>query len=163
MSIVSLPISIIVTFAAMHRFNYSFNIMTLLSLGCSVGVLVTNGQEEIASLANLITLRFAEANADYIREIGQLWRSALTESVEQFPQAISAVEGHGLLSSLVFQETDKAVAFSKIMSQKFCIDVSVQTYKANCPPAVLMKPPLITSQKAIDLIKRAIGQTLKEL
>ena len=127
------------------------------------GALVTNGQEEIASLANLITLHFAEANADYIREIGQLWRSALTESVEQFPKAISAVEGHGLLSSLVFQETDKAVAFSKIMSQKFCIDVSVQTYKANCPPAVLMKPPLITSQKAIDIIKRAIGQTLKEL
>ena len=40
--IVSMPISIVVTFAAMHCFDYSFNIMTLLSLGCSVGVLVTN-------------------------------------------------------------------------------------------------------------------------
>ncbi len=39
---VSMPISVIVTFAVMAYFNYSFNIMTLLSLGCSVGVLVTN-------------------------------------------------------------------------------------------------------------------------
>lgn len=39
---ISMPISVIVTFAVMAYFNYSFNIMTLLSLGCSVGVLVTN-------------------------------------------------------------------------------------------------------------------------
>ena len=39
---ISMPISVIVTFALMAYFNYSFNIMTLLSLGCSVGVLVTN-------------------------------------------------------------------------------------------------------------------------
>lgn len=39
---VSMPISIIVTFALMAYLGYSFNIMTLLSLGCSVGVLVTN-------------------------------------------------------------------------------------------------------------------------
>ncbi len=39
---VSMPISVVVTFAVMAYFNYSFNIMTLLSLGCSVGVLVTN-------------------------------------------------------------------------------------------------------------------------
>ena len=39
---VSMPISVIVTFAAMVALDYSFNIMTLLSLGCSVGILVTN-------------------------------------------------------------------------------------------------------------------------
>ncbi len=39
---ISMPISVVVTFAAMHYLGYSFNIMTLLSLGCSVGVLVTN-------------------------------------------------------------------------------------------------------------------------
>ena len=40
--IVSMPISIAVTFGIMQYLQYSFNIMTLLSLGCSVGVLVTN-------------------------------------------------------------------------------------------------------------------------
>ena len=39
---VSMPISVIVTFALMKYLDYSFNIMTLLALGCSVGVLVTN-------------------------------------------------------------------------------------------------------------------------
>ncbi|MBE6357026.1 MAG: efflux RND transporter permease subunit [Lentisphaerae bacterium] len=39
---ISMPISVVVTFAAMAFMDYSFNIMTLLSLGCSVGVLVTN-------------------------------------------------------------------------------------------------------------------------
>ena len=39
---VSMPISVVVTFAVMAYLGYSFNIMTLLSLGCSVGVLVTN-------------------------------------------------------------------------------------------------------------------------
>ncbi|MBO5721660.1 MAG: efflux RND transporter permease subunit, partial [Lentisphaeria bacterium] len=39
---ISMPISVVVTFTAMAWLNYSFNIMTLLSLGCSVGVLVTN-------------------------------------------------------------------------------------------------------------------------
>ena len=39
---ISMPISVIVTFAVMYYLGYSFNIMTLLSLGCSVGILVTN-------------------------------------------------------------------------------------------------------------------------
>ncbi len=39
---ISMPISVVVTFAIMEYMDYSFNIMTLMSLGCSVGVLVTN-------------------------------------------------------------------------------------------------------------------------
>ena len=39
---VTMPISVIITFSMMAYLNYSFNIMTLLALGCSVGVLVTN-------------------------------------------------------------------------------------------------------------------------
>ena len=40
--LVSMPVSVVVTFAAMHFMKYTFNTMTLLALGCSVGVLVTN-------------------------------------------------------------------------------------------------------------------------
>ena len=40
--IISMPVSVVVTFATMEALGYTFNIMTLLSLGCSVGVLVTN-------------------------------------------------------------------------------------------------------------------------
>ena len=51
---VSMPISIIVTFALMAYLGYSFNIMTLLSLGCSVGVLVTNS---IVVIENILIKR----------------------------------------------------------------------------------------------------------
>ncbi|MBE6403391.1 MAG: efflux RND transporter permease subunit [Lentisphaerae bacterium] len=49
---VSMPISVVVTFAAMVWLGYSFNIMTLLSLGCSVGVLVTNSIVVIENIFN---------------------------------------------------------------------------------------------------------------
>ncbi len=49
---ISMPISVIVTFACMVWLNYSFNIMTLLSLGCSVGVLVTNSIVVIENIYN---------------------------------------------------------------------------------------------------------------
>jgi len=40
--IVTMPVSVIITFAAMKIMNYTFDMMTLISLGCSTGVLVTN-------------------------------------------------------------------------------------------------------------------------
>lgn len=40
--VISMPVSIIITFVAVKLLNYSFNMMTLVSLGCSAGVLVTN-------------------------------------------------------------------------------------------------------------------------
>ncbi|MBR4956999.1 MAG: efflux RND transporter permease subunit, partial [Lentisphaeria bacterium] len=39
---ISMPVSVAVTFGMMQYLDYTFNVMTLLSLGCSVGVLVTN-------------------------------------------------------------------------------------------------------------------------
>ena len=39
---ISMPVSIIITFSAMKILNYTFDMMTLVSLGCSAGVLVTN-------------------------------------------------------------------------------------------------------------------------
>ena len=33
-----------------------------------------------------------------------------------------------------------------------CIDASAQIYKANCGPAMLMKPPVIASEATIDYI-----------
>ncbi|MGN0878783.1 MAG: efflux RND transporter permease subunit [Oligosphaeraceae bacterium] len=49
---VSMPVSIVVTFAFMAAMGYTFNIMTLLSMGCSVGVLVTNS---IVVIENIFT------------------------------------------------------------------------------------------------------------
>ena len=39
---ISMPVSIIISFIAMKGLDYTFDMMTLVSLGCSAGVLVTN-------------------------------------------------------------------------------------------------------------------------
>ena len=60
---VTMPISVIVTFSMMAYLNYSFNIMTLLALGCSVGVLVTNSIVVIENIFRHLDRRATVRNA----------------------------------------------------------------------------------------------------
>ncbi|MFA5433025.1 MAG: efflux RND transporter permease subunit [Candidatus Paceibacterota bacterium] len=47
---VTMPVSIVITFLAMRFLDYSFDMTTLLSLGCSTGVLVSNSVVVIESI-----------------------------------------------------------------------------------------------------------------
>jgi len=123
------------------------------------GALVTNGQEELASLAYLITMEFAEKNAEKIEQMGNYIEASLKSLVESYPLIIDKVEGKGHLAAIHFSSVDMTVKFAKIMNS-FCIDISAQTYKANCPPAALMKLPLITSVKAVDYLVIKIKEAL---
>ncbi len=49
---ITMPVSVIVTFATMQFMNYTFDMMTLISLGCSAGVLVTNSIVVIENIFN---------------------------------------------------------------------------------------------------------------
>jgi len=60
---VTMPISVIITFSMMAYLNYSFNIMTLLALGCSVGVLVTNSIVVIENIFRHLDRRATVRNA----------------------------------------------------------------------------------------------------
>ncbi|MDD5596401.1 MAG: efflux RND transporter permease subunit [Victivallaceae bacterium] len=40
--VISMPVSIVISFIAMKAFDYTFDMMTLVAFGCSTGVLVTN-------------------------------------------------------------------------------------------------------------------------
>jgi len=126
------------------------------------GALVTNGQEELASLANLITLEFARANADETRKLESFWRSRIEAAVAPYGELVAKVEGQGLLTSLIFHDRDRANRFSRILAGEKCIDVSVQTYKPDCPKAALLKPPLITSDKSVDFVAARIAEALEE-
>ena len=144
------PASKILTTAAMDNLN-------------QFGALVTNGQEELASLAYLITIRFAEANADHTAQISARWREKLTEVAKKPPATVKRVDGDGLLSSLFFDDADRAVAFCHGLGDNYCIDASAQTYKADCPPVALMKLPLITSDKLVDFVTDAMDRTLEQM
>ncbi|MBE6364286.1 MAG: efflux RND transporter permease subunit [Lentisphaerae bacterium] len=85
---ISMPISVVVTFAAMAYLDYSFNIMTLLSLGCSVGVLVTNSIVVIENIFNHLKRKediktAAEKGTGEV--IGAVSASALTNVVVFVP------------------------------------------------------------------------------
>lgn len=116
------------------------------------GALVTNGQEELASLAYLITMNFVEANAEYINLIGKYFQDSLQQLVKQYPVMVTKIEGYGLLAGIQLSSVEVTKLFAACLSEEFNLDISTQMNKGGCPPTVLMKLPLISSEKLIDTI-----------
>jgi len=125
------------------------------------GALVTNGQEELASLAYLVTMAFVEVNSEYVAALGDTYQARLEDLAAEFPDVVEAVEGQRHLSSLRFHKADCAVALMKDLNAAG-YDVSAQTYKANCPPTLLIKLPIISSYRMVDQFVARIGQSLNE-
>jgi hydrophobic/amphiphilic exporter-1 (mainly G- bacteria), HAE1 family len=87
----TMPISIIITFAAMRYFNYTFNNSTLLALGTSVGVLVTNSIVVVENIIKKLHAGFspAVAAADGTGEVAlPVFASAMTNVVVFVPIAM---------------------------------------------------------------------------
>ena len=127
------------------------------------GALVTNGQEELASLAYLITIRFAEHNAAHTREMGDLWQQKLHALAAKHTSFVSKAEGDGLLGTLFFHDAEQAVLFCQRLNARYHIDVSAQTYKADCPPAALTKFPLIVSEKMLSFAAEAMDKIFSQM
>ncbi len=123
------------------------------------GALVTNGQEELAALAYLATIRFAEANRAETVTTGLHYQEKARELAAEFPQYLQKIEGDGLLLSFFFRE-EKATRDFVARMVKAGFDVSAQTYKAHCPPAVLTKPPLTATPKMIDFMLEKMRREL---
>ena len=123
------------------------------------GALVTNGQEELASLAYLVTMTFALANREKIAETGAYFEKRLGELCAKYPEKLTKVDGAGLLAAVHCKDIDSAKAFMNALHDN-CIDASAQIYKQNCLPAVLFKPSLITDKDALDLIVDVIDDIL---
>lgn len=143
------PASKIITTAEMDTLN-------------QFGALVTNGQEELASLSYLITMRFVQDNGQIIEANEQTFFDRLTAVAKKHAGKVKCVEGLGYLAALVFDDLETATGFAHKVNEKY-IDVSAQTYKLNCPAAVLIKPPLITSEAGIDFIIHTFDEILEEM
>lgn len=126
------------------------------------GALVTNGQEELASLSYLITMAFVQANGDKLEEMGNRFESNLRKIGKDYSNIIAKIEGQGHLAAIHFHDVPTAAAFAKILNG-YCIDTSAQLYKVNCPPAVLFKPPVISSAATMDYITDKLILALKQL
>jgi acetylornithine/succinyldiaminopimelate/putrescine aminotransferase len=126
------------------------------------GALVTNGQEELASLAYLITMAFAEANCEYVATLGDYYEARLNDLATEFPAVVEKVEGSRHMGSLFFYSSEQAKAFVKTMNGAG-YDVSAQTYKLDAPPVVLTKLPLIASPMMVEQFIGEMGQALANL
>jgi 4-aminobutyrate aminotransferase-like enzyme len=126
------------------------------------GALVTNGQEELASLSYLVTMEFVQANREIIAAIGDTYAEGLQSLARRHPALIMRIEGYRHLSSVFFHDTGKAVEFVRLLNRRG-IDISAQTYKADCPPAALTKLPLISSYAMVEFLLRAMGEVLQSL
>ena len=144
------PASKILTTAAMDSLN-------------QFGALVTNGQEELASLSYLITMDFAETNSDETRKIGQYYNSQATKLIEKYPEIIDRLEGEAHMTTFVFKSADLTNKFTAYLNKECCIDVSAQTYKADCPPVALTKLPLISSHKTVDFVITKMNEALGKI
>ncbi len=124
------------------------------------GALVTNGQEELASLAYLVTMEWAQANRAVTAELGCYYEQQLGKLAEEFPQAIKGIEGWRHLAGICFRNLATAKAFVGKLTTRG-LDISAQTYKADCPPVVLTKLPLIADRSMIDFTVQSMRQALE--
>ena len=126
------------------------------------GALVTNGQEELASLAYLITMRWAEANAEVTRAVGDYYEERLNGLAGEFPGLITAIEGKRHMAGIYFADLAPAKAFVQRL-QRAGLDVSVQAYKESCPPSALTKLPLTAGFEVVDFVADRMGDALRRL
>lgn len=126
------------------------------------GALVTNGQEELASLAYLVTLRWVEANADVTRAVGDYYEARLNAMAQRYPGLVSSIEGRRHLAGIFFTALEPAHAFVKTL-QRNGLDISVQAYKDDCPPCALTKLPLTMGYEAVDFIVDRMEEALEAI
>ncbi len=126
------------------------------------GALVTNGQEELASLAYLVTMRWAAENADITAEIGDYYQARLEQLAGRFSGLLTGVGGRRHLSSLCFADLEAARKFVRLLAAGG-LDISVQTYKADCPPSALTKLPLIAGPEIVEFVVQRIAAALSKL
>lgn len=125
------------------------------------GALVTNGQEELASLAYLITMRWAEANSAVIRRVGDYYEERMRAMAAAHP-CCAGTSGARHMTTLVFDGVDAAKAFAHTVASAG-LDVSAQTYKADCPPCVLTKLPITFDEPMVDFVIDRFEAALKAL
>ncbi len=124
------------------------------------GALVTNGQEELASLTYLVSMRWAKANAEITSAVGTYYEERLRDLAGHFKNQIVAVDGYRHLLALRFHRLQDAKIFTGQLNEQG-LDISAQTYKADCPPSVLTKIPLIAGYEVVDFVIQRMKEVLE--
>lgn len=125
------------------------------------GALVTNGQEEMAALAYLITMEWAQANTQVTTELGLLFEERMRELAAEFPDVILETQGWRHMTSLCFANAERASAFAGELNRRG-LDISVHSYKADAPPGALTKLPLIADRALMEYVIDTMRDVLND-
>ncbi len=126
------------------------------------GALVTNGQEELASLAYLVTMEWAQANSNVTASVGIYFEEQIRILAEEFPQLVKGIDGWRHMTTICFADLESANTFTGELARRG-LDISAQTYKADCPPVVLTKLPLTADRAVVSFVVGAMREVLKKL
>ncbi|RJP30151.1 MAG: aminotransferase class III-fold pyridoxal phosphate-dependent enzyme [Candidatus Omnitrophota bacterium] len=126
------------------------------------GALVTNGQEELASLAYLVTIRWAEANAEITSAIGEYYEEQLRVLADHYPTIVHRIEGKRHLAGMYFNDLESGKRFTSYLNN-VGLDISVQTYKEGSPPSALTKLPLTAGYEVVDVVIDCMKDALKHM
>ena len=99
------------------------------------GALVTNGQEELASLAYLVTLRWAEANAEVTGAVGDYYEERLRDLASRHSGPLASIEGRRHLAGINFHELGTGRRFAKILNEAG-LDIACRLKAAASPSAL---------------------------
>ena len=105
-------------------------------------------------------MRWAAANAAMTRAVGDYYFHKLEMLAKRFPGQIVRIEGKRHLVGICFQALKPARAFVQHLNAAG-LDISVQTYKADCPPVALTKLPLIADFTVVDWVVEQMQFALK--
>ncbi|NSW56877.1 MAG: aminotransferase class III-fold pyridoxal phosphate-dependent enzyme [Armatimonadetes bacterium] len=126
------------------------------------GALVTNGQEELASLAYLVTMRWAQDNGDAVGAIGDEYEAGLRELAARHPETVAGINGRRHMGGIAFRDLQTAKAFTSLLNARG-LDISVQTYKSECPPTALTKLPITVCRKVVGFVIDRIAEALDQV
>jgi len=115
------------------------------------GALVTNGQEELAALAYLITMHWAEKNAEITRAVGDYYEQRLRGWAARRKGIVTGIHGRRHLLGIEFGDINQSREFVRQL-KIHGLDISVQTYKTDCPPVALTKLPIIAGYEEVDWV-----------
>ena len=149
---ITMPVSVVITFAAMDLMHYTFDMMTLVAIGCSAGILVANSQHE-----GLSPVEASAKGADEV--LVAVAASALTNVVVFVPVALmkSVV---GLLIAPFAGVMVIATVVSLFVSFTLTPLLSSILLKDTTGPRAWQKALFWLWDKVYDLVAAAYGRTL---
>lgn len=90
----------------------------------------------------------------------QRFETALRGLAADYPDVITGIDGWRHMTTLCFADIGKAKAVVEALGRRG-LDISAQTYKAECPPVALMKLPLVADQRVIDFVVASMREVMK--